>query len=294
VIFSHTRNMTNSWNGHVLQRGVSQSSQLKHSIPHRNSLPNASSCEQQPRKVDVQQPRQRRQYNLVDEMPQRIDGPFMAAEPLPPSPPAHQIAKKLRPPPGLPPPPGLAQPLVLGTLLLEEKKGCASAAFQATKPSSPAKACAASAFQPGVDVISAGEGTCDVIWRIDKLHSKLKKSRGFPVLSQNISVLGVPEFRLMFAPGKEWQTFPSDSKPRRHSPAEVDRSFGSLRLKTGGVDGQTSCLRFQVFLGSTSAAPSLDCDLLDRNVHSRDLQVDWREHLEDGCDNLQLRVRLAW
>jgi len=240
-----------------------------------------------------QQNRSREPWKLDSSMPQRIEGPLLAAKPLPVLLGRSQQrgpigVEKPRPPPGLPPPADVKHPMRVGDSWLQGE--CSELAGGGVE----AKALAVSAGLPGVHIVSTGDGICELLWCIDKLRTKLRYSRGFAVLSPLFAIEGLPEVRMMFAPGREWKEFPGAKQLRKRSGPQAGETFGAVNLKTGSSGAPVASVRFQTFFDEVSTGPAMDCDLTDRNVHSCPLQADWREHLEDGCDKLTIRVRLAW
>jgi len=154
-----------------------------------------------------------------------------------------------------------------------------------------------SSFEPGLLITHSALGACSIVWSIGKLRSKLKCSRGFPLLSPIFDVGGLRECRLMFAPGNEWRALPGARQERKRRPDQPHQAFGSLRLKAEPAAGEAdaspdSRMNFEVFFGHVGAGRPVECDFSDRGVHSCDLQVDWREHLVSGYDGLEVRVEL--
>jgi len=268
------------WASHMLQQHVTQGSQQAAA----------------PRSQRQHQPREPLKLDLS--MPKRIEVPvhFLAAEPLPvllgrAAPRGMVAAEKPRPPPGLPPPPGLTEPLASDE---SWPCGAAAASKRAAVDGAGPTSRAVAACPPGMRIVSLERRTCELLWCIDKLRTKLRYSRGFAVLSPLVTVEGLPEVRLMFAPGKEWKDFPGARQLRKRSGLQAGRTFGAVSLKTGSSDLAAASVRFQAFFKDVSTGLAIDCDLADRNVHSCQMRVDWRDHLNDGCDDLEIRVRLAW
>lgn len=150
------------------------------------------------------------------------------------------------------------------------------------------------------------DGSCSVAWKLEGLRKRLNFSRGFPLLSPTFAIAGLSEeLRLMFAPGKEWQEWleapaaSSCQQVRRHgsrpaaaAAAEAGRTFGAVRLKAVGECEASGSFRFRVFIGEAVAGELAECSLSERSVHSCDLHVDWRDHVQ-ASDNLSLRLDFA-
>jgi len=146
-----------------------------------------------------------------------------------------------------------------------------------------------------MDVIHHSDDLCGVVWRIDSVGSKLRTSRGFPLLSPVFALAGLPDLRLMFAPGDEWLELPGaavsrkqkSQKQRLTKQAISDSSaFGAVKVKAGDLgSGAKLCFHFEVFFGAScyAGAPGLQCDFSTEVVQSCPLEADWRTHIEGGC-----------
>jgi len=151
-----------------------------------------------------------------------------------------------------------------------------------------------SAPHPCLDLIHHGNDMCTVVWQIDNVGSKLRTSRGFPLLSPCFALAGLPDLRLMFAPGEEWLDLAGTAKSRRQkqrrtkSGASDDQTFGMVKVKVGNAADVS--FRVSVFLGEprSAAAPSARCDFSTEVVQSCPVEVDWRQHMQNGCLTLRL------
>merc|ERR1719343_1473602 len=97
-----------------------------------------------------------------------------------------------------------------------------------------------------VEVVCHGSNSCSLVWRIDSLSSKLRSSRGSPLLSPVFEMAGLSNLRLMFAPGEEWLDLAAAAASRRQryrrekaNGAQDSRSFGALKLKAGDLGSCT-------------------------------------------------------
>jgi len=220
-----------------------------------------------------------------------------------------------RPPPGLPPPspeyahgngfsaaavqsefeapPGLAHPMT--TLKSDPLAMVHSAANQDNQEFSSAPRC--------LNLVACSPGQCSVTWRIDGVSSKLRTSRGFPLLSPSFVAAGIPDLRLMFAPGEEWLDLAGAAMSRKQKQQRKSRSaavaeglpFGAVKVKASDAENSAGfCFDFDVFLGEGVglAASGRGCDLSKSVVQSRPFDVDWRQNMEGG--SLVLRFVISW
>lgn len=156
-----------------------------------------------------------------------------------------------------------------------------------------------SSVHPCLDLIHHSSDLCTVVWRIDSVSSKLRTSRGFPLLSPCFALAGLPDLRLMFAPGEEWLELAGTAMSRRQKQrrtklgASESQTYGTVRVKAGDADaGSGVQFRFQVFLGETrcAAAPGMRCDFSKEVVQSCPLEADWRKHMDGNCLTLRLEL----
>lgn len=155
-----------------------------------------------------------------------------------------------------------------------------------------------------LEVKQHGQSACTLTWRVDGLLSKLRASRGFPLLSPAFALAGLPSVRVMFAPGSEWLEFAGTATSRRQKArrtrtmgAQEGAAFGEVKVKVGGVEASGSgggVVDFEVFLGASSCAatPSMRCDFSQESVRSQELRMDWRKHVDGGC--LTFRLEFRW
>jgi len=155
--------------------------------------------------------------------------------------------------------------------------------------------------KPCLDLLHQSSNRCTVAWRIDSVGSKLRTSRGFPLLSPSFTLAGLPDLRLMFAPGDEWLELAGTAASRRQKqrrtkvgPQEA-QAFGMVKVKAGDTDA-CSGVHFQVnvFVGEarSAAAPRVSCDFSEEVVQSCPLDVDWRKHMEGSC--LTIMFDFSW
>jgi len=149
-----------------------------------------------------------------------------------------------------------------------------------------------------LDLIHHGKDKCTVVWQIDSVSSKLRTSRGFPLLSPCFALAGLPDLRLMFAPGEEWLDLAGTAKSRRQKQRRTksgapddEQTFGMVKVKVG--DAEAACgvsFRVKVFLGEARrvAAPSVRCDFSTEVVQSCPMEIDWRQQMQSGCLTLRL------
>jgi len=154
-----------------------------------------------------------------------------------------------------------------------------------------------SSVRPCLEVIHRNDDLCTVVWRIDSVSSKLRTSRGFPLLSPCFALAGLPDLRLMFAPGEEWLELAGTAMSRRQKQrrtklgASDSQNFGTVKVKAGDADaGSGVSFRFRVLLGEThcAAVPDMRCDFSREVVQSCPLETDWRKHMDGNCLTLRL------
>uniref|UniRef100_A0A7S2NBD5 Uncharacterized protein n=1 Tax=Zooxanthella nutricula TaxID=1333877 RepID=A0A7S2NBD5_9DINO len=141
------------------------------------------------------------------------------------------------------------------------------------------------------------DGPCVVEWSIDNLRSKLRVSRGFPLLSPPCEVAGLADVRVMFVPGCNWLDY-AGTATRRHRKRQPETAmategaeeYGALKLKAGEFGSQVGEVSFRFALADGQPGPIVRCDFAERPVHSCDLTSDWRKHAEDAGDCLRLRL----
>jgi len=152
--------------------------------------------------------------------------------------------------------------------------------------------------RPGLQVVSRSHRSCCVVWCIDNVCTKLRFSRGFPILSPHFAPRGgsTSELRLLFAPGAEWAGVTQQPRRgRRPEPAAAKlHTFGALKLKAAGDSADIGAIQLQVVIGSTPAGQRVGCDFTEKSVQSYDLEVDWRKHLEGDNSLLTLRMDFSW
>jgi len=161
---------------------------------------------------------------------------------------------------------------------------------------------AADILKPCLDLIHQSSNRCTVAWRIESVGSKLRTSRGFPLLSPSFTLAGLPELRLMFAPGDEWLELAGTGMSRRQKqrrtkagPSSEAQTFGMVKVKAGDADACSGVhFHVDVFMGETrsAAAPSTSCDFSKEVVQSCPLEVDWRKHMEGSC--LTMMLDFSW
>lgn len=222
-------------------------------------------------------------------------------------------AVKFSPPPGLPPP---APRLAYSTSILTGADATAdSGSPPGLRAASPAADAAPHSAVPepllsgtsapcvaALEVVRRGDGGCIVVWRIESIGSKLRTSRGFPLLSPAFTLAGLPGIRLLFAPGDEWLELAGAAtsrkqKQRRSKQKECleEQTFGTLKVKAADVGAGTGTgpMQFQVLLGDSSrrreAGPAARCDFSDEVVQSCDIAMDWRRYVEGSCLALQVQ-----
>jgi len=159
----------------------------------------------------------------------------------------------------------------------------------------------ASAVKPCLDLIYQGTDRCTVVWRIESISSKLRTSRGFPLLSPCFTLAGLPDLRLMFAPGEEWLELAGTAMSRRQKQRRTKvgspeaQTFGMVKVKAGDADACSGvCFRMKAFVGEmqSAAAPGTICDFSKEVVQSCSLEEDWRKHMEGSC--LTLLMEFCW
>lgn len=220
-------------------------------------------------------------------------------------------AVKLGPPPGLPPPaPRLAHSSSNWTgvnatesgspLELRAASPAADAAPHSTVPELLPPGTSAPCIA-ALEVVQRGDSGCSVVWRIESIGSKLKASRGFPLLSPAFTLAGLPGIRLLFSPGDEWVELAgaatSRKQKRRRSKVKEcleEQLFGTLKVKAADVGVGAGPMQFQVLLGNSSlrweeAGPAARCDFSEEVVQSCDIAIDWRRYMEGSCLALQVQ-----
>lgn len=222
---------------------------------------------------------------------------------------------KFRPPPGLPPP----EPWFVHANSLPARPVTDPGpppGLSASRPVSETTADSCEITAPFVNFESSavgascleiqqhGQCACTLTWRVDSLLSKLRASRGFPLLSPAFALAGLPSVRVMFAPGSEWLEFAGTATSRRQKArrtrtmgAQEGAAFGEVKVKVGEVEasgGDGGVVDFEVFLGASSCAatPSTRCDFSQESVRSQELRMDWRKHVDGGC--LTFRLEFRW
>jgi len=153
-----------------------------------------------------------------------------------------------------------------------------------------------------LEVVACSPNQCSVTWRIDGVSSKLRTSRGFPLLSASFKGAVVPDLRLMFAPGDEWldlvgAAMSRKQKQRKSRSAVVADGlpFGAVKVKAGDAENSAGFgFDFDVFFGEGVglAASGRGCDLAKSVVQTRPFDVDWRQYMEGG--SLVLRFVISW
>jgi len=170
-----------------------------------------------------------------------------------------------------------------------------------TRSVEEARTVEASSVKPCMDLIHQDAGRCTVVWRIDSVSSKLRTSRGFPLLSPCFTLAGLPDLRLMFAPGEEWLELASTAMSRRQKQRRTkmgspeEQTFGMVKVKAGDSDACSGVsLRMKVFVGQMqrAAAPSTTCDFSKEVVQSCSLEADWRKHMDGSC--LTIQMEFSW
>jgi len=215
----------------------------------------------------------------------------LASAPLLPS--SARTAPKCGPPPGLPPPSprmasrGDTSGPPLGLSKCSPKVPVATAPVRELELGNPI-----------FEVVSHSSGLCTVVWRIESLSSKLKASRGFPLLSPAFDLAGLLGLRVLFAPGDEWMELAGASRKQKQrrlkakdSPSEV--TFGTLKVKAGDINADMRPCQFRALLsGSCQAGPATSCDFSEEVVQSCDLTVDWRKFVNGN--SLTFHVQFEW
>merc|ERR1712039_1024835 len=131
--------------------------------------------------------------------------------------------------------------------------------------------------------------------------SKLRTSRGFPLLSPCFALAGLPDLRLMFAPGEEWLELAGTAMSRRQKQrrtkvgSQEGQTFGMVKVKAGDADacsGVRFRIKAQVGETMTAVAPTTLCDFSKEVVQNCPLEVDWRKHVEGSC--LTFLMEFSW
>jgi len=154
----------------------------------------------------------------------------------------------------------------------------------------------------GLQVERMADGALNVVWRISNVSNKLRHSRGYPLLSGNFALPGVPEARLLFAPGDEWLELSgatSRAQKRRQARQtggdDVRTTFGAVKVKAATVlpEQAQGALRCRVFLDGAEVGSGAECDFAERLVQSCDLKKDWRQFLGGSSDCLCVRMEFT-
>jgi len=147
---------------------------------------------------------------------------------------------------------------------------------------------------PTLAYVAEVEAMRSVEWRVHQVHSKLKASAGFALVSPPLQVGEIPEVRLHFAPGEAWTKSMRSRKGKKvedrpRQGMATGSMNGSLRLK---VDDFQNCkvLKFWLFVGTVRQGP-LTCNFAERAVQEFQLEVDWRKHV-DKSGSLSLRLEV--
>jgi len=143
----------------------------------------------------------------------------------------------------------------------------------------------------------SSEGSCVVEWCIDNLRSKLRVSRGFPLLSPPCEAAGLPDVRLMFEPGCMWLEY-AGTASRRHRKRQPETAaageganlYGAVKLKAGELGSQAGEVSFRLAMEDGLPGKVVRCSFAERSVHTCDLDSDWRKLAEKAGDCLRLRV----